>query len=79
MISVAMDIEAIKILLEQHFPDADIEADFEGSHLNLVITSERFKGLMPVKKQQLVYAALNEKIASGEVHAVNMKTLVPSG
>ena len=72
-----MDIEAIKNQLQTHFPNADIEASFEGSHLNLMITSDAFKGLSPVKKQQLVYAALNDRIASGEIHAVNMKTLTP--
>ena len=70
-----MDIEAIKALLITHFPDADIEVASEGSHLNLTIVSEVFKGLTPLKQQQRVYAVLNEKIASGEIHAVHMKTL----
>ena len=73
-----MNIEAIKALLHTHFPDAVVDAEAEGNHLNLTITSSAFTGLSPVKKQQLVYAALNEKIISGEVHAVNMKTLTPS-
>jgi acid stress-induced BolA-like protein IbaG/YrbA len=73
-----MDIDAIKALLLENFPGAEIEIGFEGSHLNLVITSEAFVGLSPVKKQQKVYAVLNEKIASGEIHAVNMKTLTPA-
>lgn len=74
-----MDIEAIKTLLTQHFPEAEhIQADFEGSHLQVLVVSTAFEGLNPIKKQQRVYAALNEKIASGEIHAVNMKTLTPS-
>lgn len=68
-----MDIEAIIALLKQHFPNAEIAAECEGSHLSLTIVSDVFEGLSPVKKQQLVYAVLNEKIASGEVHAVHMK------
>jgi acid stress-induced BolA-like protein IbaG/YrbA len=72
-----MDIQAIRQLLAQQFPGAHIEADFEGSHLNVLLVSDVFVGLSPVKKQQRVYAVLNEKIASGEVHAVNMKTLTP--
>lgn len=74
-----MDIQAITDILKQHFPDADhIQADFEGSHLQVVIVSQVFEGLSPIKKQQRVYAALNEKISSGEIHAVNMKTLTPA-
>lgn len=73
-----MDIQAITALLEQHFPNSQhIQADFEGSHLQVLIVSDVFAGLSPIKKQQRVYAALNEKIASGEIHAVNMKTLTP--
>ncbi len=73
-----MDIVAIRSLLEQHFPESEhIEADFEGSYLNVTIVSDVFVGLTPLKKQQRVYAALNERITSGEVHAVNMKTLTP--
>jgi len=33
--------------------------------------------LNPVKKQQLVYGALSDEIASGVIHAVNMRTYTP--
>jgi acid stress-induced BolA-like protein IbaG/YrbA len=72
-----MDIQAIKALLLENFPGAHIEAETEGSHLNILVVSDVFDGLSRVKKQQKVLAVLNEKIASGEVHAVNMKTLTP--
>jgi len=58
-------------------PDAQVEARMEGNHAHLTVTSSAFAGLSPVKKQQLVYAALNQAIASGAIHAVHMKTLVP--
>ena len=72
-----MDIPAIKALLSDRFPGAHIDAESEGSHLSVLIVSDVFAGLSPVKKQQKVLAVLNEKIASGEVHAVHMKTLTP--
>jgi acid stress-induced BolA-like protein IbaG/YrbA len=31
-----------------------------------------------VKKQQLIYAALNEQIADGTIHAVNIRTYTPA-
>ena len=37
------------------------------------VIGDVFEGLRPVKKQQLVYAVLNEHIASGAIHAVNMR------
>jgi acid stress-induced BolA-like protein IbaG/YrbA len=58
-------------------PDAQVQARLEGSHAHLTVTSAAFAGLSPVKKQQMVYAALGEAIASGAIHAVHMKTLVP--
>jgi len=58
-------------------PDAQVEARMEGNHAYVTVTSAVFKGLSPVKKQQLVYGALNQAIASGAIHAVHMKTLVP--
>ncbi len=68
-----MDYAEIKALLEPHFEDALIEISGDGSHYDLLIVSDAFEGLMPVKKQQLVYAAINDQIADGSMHAVNMK------
>lgn len=70
-----MDLDAIKQLLEQTFLNAEIELSSEGNHLHLTVVSDEFDGLSSVKKQQKVYAVLNEKIASGEVHAVHMRLL----
>ncbi|WP_436970323.1 BolA family protein [Microbulbifer spongiae] len=50
---------------------------FEGSHLVVTVVSSAFEGLTRLKKQQLVYAALSEKIADGTLHAVQMQTLTP--
>ena len=73
-----MQVNEIKSLLTAHFDNAHIEVTVEGSHVNIVIVSSQFDGLGPVKKQQLVYAALAKPIASGEIHAVNMKTYTPT-
>lgn len=50
----------------------------DGYHVEVTVVSEQFAGQRPVKKQQLVYAALNEKIADGTIHALLMKTLTPA-
>lgn len=73
-----MEAEAIQQLLSQHFSQASIEVNVEGSHVNLQIISDVFEGMRPLKRQQAVYQVLNEHIASGAIHAVNMKTLTPS-
>jgi acid stress-induced BolA-like protein IbaG/YrbA len=50
----------------------------DGRHFDITVVSAHFEGQRPVKKQQLVYAVLNEKIADGTIHAVMMKTLTPN-
>lgn len=69
-----MQPEQVKALLESHLPDCDISVSGDGSHFDVTVIGDVFEGLNPVKKQQLVYAGLNQQIASGDVHAVNMKT-----
>ncbi len=72
-----MNADQIKSLIETEISDAQVEVNIEGSHINLVVVSPAFAGLNAVKKQQMVYAVLKDAIASGVIHAVNMKTLTP--
>ncbi len=67
-----MLIDNIKSRLVEKFPDCTIEATAEGNHCHVRIVGDVFSGLRPVKRQQMVYAALNEWIADGSVHAVHM-------
>lgn len=73
-----MEAEEIQTLLKNHIPDCDAQVQVDGSHANVVVVSAQFEGLSPLKKQQLVYGALNEAIADGRIHAVHMKTHTPA-
>lgn len=73
-----MQPDEIKRLLESQIADSDVEVIIDGSHVNLVVVSPAFEGLNAVKKQQLVYGVLADPIASGVIHAVNMKTYTPA-
>ncbi|MGL6161104.1 BolA family protein [Microbulbifer sp.] len=72
-----MQPEEIKALIEGHIPESHADVSFEGSHLMVTVVSSAFAGLSRLKKQQLVYAALGDKIADGTLHAVQMQTLTP--
>ncbi len=72
-----MDLEEIENTLKKGLGDCKIEMQAEDNRLMLFIVGDAFDGLSRVKRQQLVYGLLNEKIASGEIHAVSMKTLTP--
>ena len=72
-----MDAASVQSLLDAHLTDCDITVEGEGSHYEILVIGEVFEGLRPVAKQQLVYAALNEQIADGSIHAVNIRTYTP--
>ena len=65
-----------QVLTEQLAAEAVLVGG-DGRHFEITVVSSHFEGQRPVKKQQLVYAVLNEKIADGTIHAVMMKTLTP--
>lgn len=64
--------------LNDNIESTHLEVDMQGNHCTLVIVSGVFEGLSPVKRQQAVYACLQDLIASGELHAVNISALTPS-
>lgn len=72
-----MDAATVKELLQTHLGDCEFHVRGEGDHYDITAIGEVFAGLRPVKKQQLVYAALSESIADGSIHAVNIRTFTP--
>jgi acid stress-induced BolA-like protein IbaG/YrbA len=73
-----MDAATVKALLQAHLTDCEFEVQGEGNHYDIVAIGQVFEDLRPVKKQQLVYAALSEQIADGSIHAVNIRTFTPA-
>jgi acid stress-induced BolA-like protein IbaG/YrbA len=53
----------------------DVRGD--GHHFEALVVSEAFAGLTRVKRHQLVYAALGDRMRE-EVHALSMHTLTPA-
>jgi acid stress-induced BolA-like protein IbaG/YrbA len=68
----------IKKMIEQAISCQSVELSGDGHHFEALIVSDAFEGKRPVARQQLVYAALQEKISSGELHAISLKTLTPN-
>ncbi|MDD7804519.1 MAG: BolA/IbaG family iron-sulfur metabolism protein [Endozoicomonas sp. (ex Botrylloides leachii)] len=64
----------VKTLLEQHMLDSEILVEGEGCDFQVTVISDQFQGILPVKRQQMVYRHLNDFIRRGEIHAVTMKT-----
>ena len=48
----------------------------DGHHFEALIVSREFDGLNRVRRHQLVYAALGDRMKQ-EIHALSMRTLTP--
>lgn len=73
-----MQPSEVKARLESRIEGCEFHIQGEGCNFQVVAVGDIFTGLSPVKRQQLIYAALAEEIASGELHAVSIKTYTPT-
>lgn len=53
-----------------------LEVQGDGAHFEAVVVSPSFAGASRVKRHQLVYAALGDRMKE-EIHALSMKTFTP--
>ncbi len=69
-----MNPDEIKKLIEATLNTQSVEVKGEGSMFDVIVVSDDFEGKSAVKKQQMVYASVNDKITSGEIHALTIKS-----
>lgn len=72
-----MEISAIERLIRAGIPGAQVQVTGDGRHFDAVVVSEVFTGLSPIKKQRLVMDTVKDQIASGELHALSIRTFTP--
>ena len=72
-----MTPEEVKALLEAGIDGAEAQVQGGGDRFDLCVVAAAFAGLSLVRKQQLVYACINDRIADGSIHAVTMQTYTP--
>lgn len=70
----ATDIEQY---IQQGLPCDAIKVTGDGHHWEAVIVSQEFTGKNRVKRQQMVYATVRERMESNEIHALSLKTFTP--
>ena len=76
-----MRAEEIEALIVGAIPVARVEIrDLagDGDHYAARVISASFAGMSRVRQHQLVYKALGDRMG-GELHALQLETLVPSG
>ncbi|GHC24695.1 BolA family protein [Aidingimonas halophila] len=69
----SLDPDYLSVENESHMHN--VPADSE-THFKVTLVSERFSGLMPVKRHQQIYAALADELA-GPVHALALHLYTP--
>ena len=72
-----MHPEHIKELILAGMACEHLELDGGGQHFEAIVVSAEFLGKNRVQRQQRVYQTLQEKLATGELHALSFKTLTP--
>ena len=70
--------DAVKQMIQDKLPDAQISVSGDGYKYETDIISEAFTGLNTLKRHRLVYAAVNEAITSGQLHALTIRTFTPA-
>jgi len=68
----------IKEMIEQGISCQSVEITGDGNHFQATVVSEAFEGKRPVARQQMVYATVQDKISSGELHALSLRTITPA-
>ena len=74
--------EAIRARILGALPDAEVEvrdSTGTGDHFEARVTSAAFAGLTMIQQHQRVYAPLSDWLATGELHALALKTYTPGG
>ena len=72
-----MQFDQLKQIIGDHLACELLEISGDGRHFDAVIVSQAFEGLSTLKRQQKVYAILNDWIRQGQLHAFSMKTYTP--
>jgi acid stress-induced BolA-like protein IbaG/YrbA len=72
-----LETQTIEQLIRTGLPGAQVQVTGDGSHFEAVVVSDAFAGLTPIKKQRLVMDTVRPQLASGELHALSLKTLTP--
>jgi stress-induced morphogen len=72
--------DQLKTMIVQELPDAVVQLQDltgGGDHYEAVVVSAAFSGKSLVQQHQMVYRAVNEVMASEQLHAFALKTFTP--
>lgn len=71
-----VEASSIEDCIRRGLECSHVEVQGDGAHWEAVIVSPAFAGLARVRRHQLVYAALGERMRE-DIHALSMRTMSP--
>lgn len=71
------ETEQYERLISEHIPNASASVSGAGGKFEATVVSDAFAGKNMLARHRLVYAALDERIRSGEIHAVSIRAYTP--
>ncbi len=72
-----MTSEELQAIIAAGLPCEHLEVSGDGSHWYATIVSGDFQGLSRIARHHRAYATVGNRIQTGEVHALSMKTYTP--
>ena len=72
-----MEPSEVQKLIAAGLPGCEVTVTGDGSHFQVTAVGEMFAGLNAVKRQQAVYATVNDLITNGTLHALSIKACTP--
>ncbi len=69
--------QQVETMIQTRLPDAQVKVVGDGQHFEAIVVSANFEGQTRVKQHQMVYAAIQEEMASELIHALSLKTYTP--
>jgi len=71
-------IEEISTAIREGIEGAQVSVQLEGNRALITVVSEVFEPLSRVRKQQAVYACIEEFLRDGRLHAVTIRAITPA-
>lgn len=69
--------QIIEELIKENINVDHLNVALSGNHCTIEVVSPSFENLSRVQRHQKIYSCINEKIISGEIHAVNIVSFSP--
>jgi acid stress-induced BolA-like protein IbaG/YrbA len=73
-----METSEVKQCIEARIPGSEATVTADGSKYTAIVVSPEFEGKTMIAEQKMVYAAVNEHIQSGAIHALTIKAYTPA-